>query len=408
MPLRHGTAAQSLAALDWTNFLLADVQGGIAPFLSIYLLSSLNWQPGMIGLAVSLAGAATLVVQTPAGALIDRIRWKRHLMALAMVTIATASLATALFKGPVPIIAAQIAIGVAGAFLTPMIAALTLGIVGYRRLSRRQGRNQAFNHAGNLFAAVSAGLVAYFIARVAIFYLAAITAMVCIIAIYAIRERDIDHHRARGADTASPAEVATGASLTGLLRDHRVLVYAAAVVLFHFANAAMLPLIGQCLAVGAGHGASLYMSACVIVAQLVMIPIATGAGRFADGWGRRPILLIALACLPVRGLLFAYGTDPYFLVSVQILDGIANGIFGVANILIIADLTRGSGRYNVMQAVIATAIGAGASLSNLIAGWVVDASSYAGGFIFLSSVALAAFALFYIGVPETRPIQNAP
>ncbi|HET7314338.1 MFS transporter [Salinisphaera sp.] len=399
-------AARSLIALDWTNFLLADVQGGIAPFLSIYLLSSLNWQPGMIGLAVSVAGAATLLVQTPAGALIDRVTWKRHLMALAMLCIAGASLVTAAFPGAAPIIAAQIVIGAAGAFLTPMIAALTLGIVGYAGLSARQGRNQVFNHIGNLFAAVSAGLVAYYIARIGIFYMAAATALVCICAIYGIRERDIDHRRARGFQADSGAGVDT--SLRALMRDRRLLVYAGAVVLFHFANAAMLPLIGQHLAAGAGHGASLYMSACIIVAQLVMIPMAAWSGRFAQSWGRRPIFLIALVCLPVRGVLFAVGSDPYFLVSVQILDGIANGIFGVLNILIIADLTRGSGRYNVTQGVIATAIGAGAALSNFVAGWVVDATSYAGGFFFLAAVAMIALALFYVGVPETGRYEARP
>lgn len=100
--------------------------------------------------------------------------------------------------------------------------------------------------------------------------------------------------------------------------------------------------------------------------------------------------------------MFAAGSDPYFPVSVQVLDGIANGIFGVLNILIIADLTQGTGRYNVTQGLIATTIGAGASLSNLVAGGVVDATGYAGGFVFLAVVALAALVMFYLGVPETR------
>ncbi|WP_353214098.1 MFS transporter [Salinisphaera hydrothermalis] len=398
-------APRSLMALDWSNFLLADVQGGIAPFLSIYLLSSLHWEPGMIGLAVAIAGAATLLVQTPAGALIDRVTWKRHLMAVAVFCIAMGSLIIAQCDSPVSIVGAQVLMGAAGAFLTPMIAALTLGLVGYDRLSARQGRNQVFNHAGNLFAAVSAGLVAYYVARVGIFYLAAATALVCIVAVYAIRERDIDHRRARGTSDDTSGVEAPG-SLTVLFRDRRILVYASAVVLFHFANAAMLPLIGQHLAVGAGHGASLYMSACVIVAQLVMIPMAAWSGRFAVSWGRRPVFLIALACLPLRGVLFAVGTSPTFLVSVQVLDGIANGIFGVLNILIIADLTRGTGRYNVTQGVIATAIGAGASLSNLVAGWVVDMAGYSAGFFFLTAVAFAALVLFYLGVPETGPVAN--
>lgn len=181
-------------------------------------------------------------------------------------------------------------------------------------------------------------------------------------------------------------------------------MYAGAVVLFHFANAAMLPLVGQYMATGVDHGASLYMSACIIVAQLVMMPMAAFAGRFSTRWGRKPVFLIALACLPLRGLLLALGSNPYYLVSIQILDGISAGIFGVINILIIADLTRGTGRYNVTQGIVATAISAGAALSNGIAGFVVDGVGYSGAFVFLAVVAVAAFALFYFGVPETgRP-----
>ncbi|MES1956259.1 MFS transporter [Salinisphaera hydrothermalis] len=397
---------RSLFALDWVNFFLADVQGGIAPFLSIYLLASLNWTPGLIGVAVSAAGIATLVLQTPAGALVDRINWKRHLMALAMLVIAAGSFATGTSDGFFPIVSAQVAIGAAGTFLTPMVAALTLGIVGYKRMSQRQGRNQVFNHAGNLAAAVSAGVVGYFIARAGIFYLAAFMALIALIPIYAIRERDIDHRLARGAEDSASASGLAGFSV--LLRDRRLLIYASSVVLFHFANAAMLPLVGQYLATGAGHGASLYMSACIITAQLVMIPMAAFSGRFAQRWGRKPIFLIAFIFLPIRGILFALDNNAYYLVSVEVLDGLSNGIFGVVNVLIIADLTRGTGRYNVTQGMIATAIAAGATLSNMLSGFVVDATGYVGGFVFLAAVAMTALALFYFGVAETGEPEAQP
>lgn len=402
---RH-PSRRSLFALDWVNFFLADVQGGIAPFLSIYLLASLNWNPGLIGVAVSAAGIATLVLQTPAGALIDRILWKRHLMALSMIVIAAGSFTTGISSRFFPIISAQVAIGAAGTFLTPMVAALTLGIVGYKRMSQRQGRNQVFNHAGNLAAAVSAGVVGYFIARVGIFYLAAFMALVALIPIYAIREHDIDHRLARGTEGNAGASDLAGLSV--LLRDRHLLIYASSVVLFHFANAAMLPLVGQYLATGAHRGASLYMSACVITAQLVMIPMAFFSGRFAERWGRKPIFLIAFLLLPMRGLLFALDNNAYYLVSVEILDGLSNGIFGVVNVLMIADLTRGTGRYNVTQGMIATAIAAGATLSNIVSGFVVDATGYIGGFLFLAAIAAAALALFYFGVAETGAPEAQP
>ncbi|MDA3921634.1 MAG: MFS transporter [Salinisphaera sp.] len=131
-----------------------------------------------------------------------------------------------------------------------------------------------------------------------------------------------------------------------------------------------------------------------------MIPMAAFSGRFSVHWGRKTVFLIALAFLPLRGVLFALGGNPYYLVSVEILDGISNGIFGVINVLIIADLTRGTGRYNITQGIVATAIATGAALSNIVAGFVVDAIGYAGGFFFLAAVALVAFALFFFGCPK--------
>ena len=184
-------------------------------------------------------------------------------------------------------------------------------------------------------------------------------------------------------------------------RDRRNLVFSASVVLFHFANAAMLPLAGQKLSHGHDHGAAGYMSACIIAAQLVMVPVALLSSRLAVSWGRRPVFLIGFAILPIRGFLYTMTTSPYALVAIQLLDGIGAGIFGVVGTLVIADLTRGTGRFNLMQGALATATGIGAASSNLMTGFVVKAGGYDVGFLVLAAIAAAALLFYGLAMPET-------
>jgi predicted MFS family arabinose efflux permease len=305
------------------------------------------------------------------------------------------------------IVAAQATIGVAAAIFSPAIAAITLGLVGHAHLSRRMGRNEAFNHAGNVTAALLAALIGDQIAYVGIFYLVAAMSAASIVAALAIRDRDIDHALARGAAREDDRGRAEGVARVGtLLRDPRILVFILAVALFHFANAAMLPLVGQKLTQGRTGGASTAMSACIIAAKLVMIPVALLSSRLAESWGRKPIFLIGFAILPVRGLLYVLSTNPYFLVAVQLLDGIGAGIFGVVGVLVIADLTRGTGRFNLMQGALATAVGIGASLSNLLTGFIVEAAGFNAGFLFLAAVAATALAFFALAMPETGRFEH--
>jgi len=178
--------------------------------------------------------------------------------------------------------------------------------------------------------------------------------------------------------------------------------------LFHFANAAMLPLAGQLLSHDKATGASLYMSACIIAAQLVMIPVAAFAGTQADRWGRKPIFLIGFGVLPIRGCLYTLSDDPFFIVAVQLLDGIGAGIFGVLWVTVVADLTKGTGRYNLTLGAIATAQSIGAALSNVVAGYTVSAWGYNAGFLMLAGIAACALTIFYWAMPETKEPDRQP
>lgn len=397
-------SVQSKRGLDWMNFFLADVRDGVGPYLAIFLLASHNWNATSIGIVMGAMGVATGIAQIPAGKWMDNARSKRALLAAACIVVAIACPIMAIAPNFWVVLACQIAIGAAAALILPGIASITLGLVGHRRFAQRTGRNEVFNHAGNIVSALLAGLIGHYIAREYIFWIVGLWSLLSVASIMMIRETEIDNVVARGA-TLNEAGDMRISGLRDVLTDRRIVVFALVVFLFHFGNAAMLPLVGQELAANAaGQGASLWMSACIILAQAVMIPMSAFAGKYADIWGRRPIFMIGLIALPIRGILYSFSDDPWYLLGVQALDGIGAGIFGVIWVLIVADLTKGSGHYGVTLGLVNAAHMVGFFLSQTLAGVVVDATgTFSGGFLFLAAVATCALVLFAVAMPETKP-----
>ncbi|PZR87328.1 MAG: MFS transporter [Stutzerimonas stutzeri] len=396
--------------LDALNFFLADVRDGLGPYLAIYLLTVQHWDEASIGFTLSAAGIAGIVAQTPAGALIDVVRAKRAILVLAALAITAASLAIPLFPGLVPVTILQAISGVAGAVFPPAIAAITLGIVGPKAFAARIGRNEAFNHAGNAVAALLAGALAYWLGPVAVFWLMAAMAVASIAATLSVPAATIDHDVARGLDSASTGSgKARPSGFNVLLANPPLLVFAASTTLFHFANAAMLPLVGQKLALANPELATTLMSACIVAAQLVMVPVALVVGAKADRWGRKRIFAVALAVLCLRGLLYPLSDATPWLIGVQLLDGVGAGIFGALFPLIVADLTAGTGHFNVAQGAIATAQGIGAALSTSVAGAIVVGYGYGAAFITLGIAAGVALVLLLMMMPEpsTRTTAQA-
>jgi MFS family permease len=399
-------AAKVERPLDALNFFLADVRDGLGPYLAIYLLTEQKWDQASIGVVMSIAALAGIVAQTPAGALIDRSTAKRSLMIAAAVVVTLACLTLPFIARFEWVAATQAIAGAAGAIFAPAVAAVTLGIVGPKAFAKRIGRNEAFNHAGNAVAATLAGISAYFFGPVVVFWLLAAMAIASIFATLSIPAGAIDHHVARGLDGATEPDADHRDKPSGfqvLLTCRPLLIFAAASVLFHFSNAAMLPLVGQKLAlVNKALGTTL-MSVCIVAAQLVMVPVAIMVGHNADAWGRKPIFAAALAVLALRGALYPLSDNPYWLVGVQLLDGVGAGIFGALFPLVVADLTRGTGHFNVSQGAIATAAGLGGALSAAAAGFIVVAAGYSAAFLFLAAIAAVALGLFVAMMPETDP-----
>jgi predicted MFS family arabinose efflux permease len=302
-----------------------------------------------------------------------------------------------------PVAIAQVLTGAADAIFPSALAAISLGIVGRKMFTRRVGRNEAYNHAGNVVTAIVAGFAGYLIDPSAVLWIVAGLAVACIFATYAVDADAIDYDAARGADGGDHGRNETS-GLKVLLKNRTLLLFTAAITLFHFANAAMLPLVGEKLSQSNQQASPLLMASCIIAAQIVMVPMAMLVGRKADDWGRKPIFLVGFAVLPIRGVLYTLTRDPYALVAIQLLDGIGAGIFGALFFIVVADLTKGTGHYNLAQGAAASFWGLGAALSNFVAGFIVNAFGFSAAFLFLSACALAAFFLFSLGVPETRDI----
>jgi len=399
-PANHSRASTgSLRGLDWLNFFLADVQSGVGPFLAIYLAGS-GWNEQTIGIVLTGGGLAGIIAQTPAGAMADRAHAKRTLIAGGVIALAVGALMIALYPAWWAVIAAQTLIGVSSSVFGPTVAAISLGLVGRDWFDRRQGRNQTFNSAGNVVAAVSMGLIGYFLSNRGIFFFVVAFTIPTLWTLSRIKANEIDYAVARGASDGAPSPDST--SIVHLLKDRRLVIFLVCAVLFHFANAAMLPLLGEMLSKGHGRSSMMFMSACVVTTQLVVTLLASWSGIKARQWGRKPLLLIAFGVLPIRGFLYTVTHSAPSLVAIQALDGIAAAIFGVVSVLVIADLTKGTGRFNLTLGAVTTAVGVGAALSQSIAGGIVHRFGYHAGFIFLAAVAAGAFILLWTAMPETR------
>jgi len=394
-------------SLDALNFLIADVRGAVGPYLNVFLVANQGWSQSAVGVVTTTSGLVGLLFNAPAGALIDETRAKRGLVVAALAVLALCGAAIALVPTFWPLLLASTTMSVVGDLFGPAIAALTLGLFPRRLLARRMGRNSAFDHAGNIAVALVAAAVGWASSPAAVFLSTPIFAALAAAAVLTIPASAIDHDKARERARCRTDEAA---SWRELLRNRPLVIFALCAAMFHFANAPLLPLVGQKLALAHPAYETAMMSSCIIAAQAIMLPIAIIVGRTADRFGRKPIFLIGYAILPLRAFLYPLSNDGWWLIGVQLLDGVGAGIFGALAPLVIADIMRGTGRYNLAQGAVASALGAGASLSGLCAGVVVDRYGYSAGFVALGIVATAAFCLFAIAMPETaRPdLSRAP
>lgn len=392
----------SLGGLDWLNFFLAGMQSGFGPFVAV-LLAVGGWNQENIGFVLSVGGFAGLLSQLPGGELLDVTRSKRLLVALGVSVVALSALAIAFWPTIPVVFAALVLQGLTGGFLGPAIAAISLGLVGHAALAERLGRNQRFASAGGVAATALMGVIGYAFSYQAIFLASAALAVPLLFALARIHAAEVHHGRACGQPDHHEPTPPPRVSRRSLWRNSDLLIFAICLFLFQFANASMLPLAGEALAYHGGTHASFVISAMIIVPQIVVVVAAPWVGREAQSWGRRPLLLIGFGALALRALLFALTSNPLLLVPVQLLDGVSGSMLGVLTALIIADLTKGTGRFNLAQGFVGTLAGIGAALSTTFFSLVVQHFGGMIGFMSIAAVALSTVLIVWFRMPETKP-----
>jgi MFS family permease len=387
---------RSLLALCALNFFMADVRDGLGPFLGVFLQQQ-DWSPAEIGLVMTIGGLVGMIATTPAGALVDKTKAKRAIMVVAALAIIVASFVILFVPDFVVTAVAQAVSGIAGAAIPAAIAGITLGLVKQKGYAHQLGRNEAFNHAGNMTAAILAGVFGYLFGLSAVFVVMAAMAAASIAATAAIDPRQIDHRAARG---LSEQEGTPASGFSVLVTSTPLIILGFTAMIFHLGNGAMLPLLGQALVARGAGDPSAFTSATVVIAQLTMIGTALLAARLAEQRGYWIVFLIALLALPVRGVVAALVTGPIGLGPVQVLDGVGAGMLGVAVPGLVARILARSGHVNAGLGAVMTMQGIGAALSTTLGGVVAEHFGYATAFLVLGGVAIVAL-LLWIG---TRPI----
>ncbi len=392
----------SLSGLDGVNFFLAGVLAGFGPYVAAYLADQ-KWTQDNIGFVLTASGLAGLLSQLPGGELLDTVRSKRAVVVAGAAMVAVSAIIIA-FQPSFPLVFTALMLqGITGGFLGPAIVAISLGLVGHAALPERLGRNQRFASTGNLVAAGLMGLIGYFLSYQAIFLTVAALTLPLFVALARIRAADIHFGRACGAPDHDMPGLPARASLRSLWKSPGLLAFAACLFLFQLANASVLPLVVEDLVYQGEKRSSLVVSALIVLPQIIVAVIAPWVGQWAKNWGRRPLLLIGLGALPIRALLFASVVDPTLVVAFQLLDGISGAVLGVLTALVIADVTGGTGRFNLAQGIVGTASGIGASLGTTLFGVVAASFGRTAVFLSIASVALLAVAILWVFMPETRP-----
>lgn len=389
------------SSLDWLNFLLADLRGGLGPYVNVFLLTEVGWDQATIGALLTASGLIGIAFHTPIGALIDATRAKRALIVGGAWALAILGTAIATFPTLAVVFVADVSMALLGAVFAPTIAAITLGLFGSRRISRQLGRNAAYDRFGNLFIAAIAAVVGTQFGQRGVFYMLPLFAGLTTIAVLSIPANAIDHQAARGLEGAGLGQGAPY-PWRRLFAERPFAVLAVGTALFHFANAPMLALASQKLALEAKGFESAVTSAAIIVAQIATIPMAFLVMR-ANLIGGKLLLVLAFAAVPLRGILFALVDDPYWMIGFQLLDGVGAGLFDVLLPLVLYGAVRGSGRYNMARGIIGTIQGIGGASSYVFAGSIVVWAGYSVAFAVLSGVGLLALFLMVTAMPETVP-----
>jgi MFS family permease len=391
--------SRSLVALAVLNFFLADARDGLGPFLDGFLATH-GWSPMTLGIVATLGGILGMVSTPIFGALVDASRYKRLFIILPVIFVTAAALWTLESPGNAAVFGGQSATAIVGAVIGPALMGLTLGLVGEQYFSNQVSKNEFWNHTGNVvsLAGVYAATIAF--GQSGVVGLMIFTAVATILATLAIDPSKIDHAVARG---LAHDDGAPGPSGYSVLTNSRGLVLLALMLLvFHFGNAPISRLIAQNFSIQLGTP---FRTTAITtgVSQLSMIAMALAAPLLIRRFGLASVFVLALCALPIRGAIAGSFTNFGAIFPVQVLDGVGAGLIGIATPIAAERILSGTGRFNVGLGAVITVQGIGASLSNIVAGWLTAKGGYGLAYWVHGSIALLALAIFVVGHRSIAP-----
>jgi len=392
-------SSQSRRGLDWMNFFIADVQEGFGSFIAFYL-ANLKWSEELVGLVLTIGRIASAVALIPGGALTDAVRWKRALVATGIIMIAAAALIFALHPTFMFVLFAEILHGASAGIMTPAIAAISLGIVGRRAMSCRIGRNHRFDAAGNALTAGIMGALGSYVGKSTIFLAAAGLTAPALVALSFVRKDEIDYDRARN---AGKDQENRPRGLMELVKNRQLVWFTCGTALFQLADASMLPLAVENIGRTNSTQSSLMTSALIVAPQIVAALLAPWIGYFSELWGRKPLLLVSFGVQIARAVMFVFVSSSALLIAVQLLDGISGAIRTVLTTVIVADLTTGTGRFNLARGAVGLAVAIAASISTTLFGFIAQGMGHWVAFLSMATVAGVGGLVVWFLLNESKP-----
>ena len=377
------------------------MQTGFGSFVTVYLVKN-HWPPEAIGFALTIATLSSLFSQIPAGAALDSMRDKRRAVLLGIAGVGLAAMLLCVTAARPAVYLALAMQGLASSLIGPGIAAISLALVGQAGLSERVGRNARFASIGNGLAAAAMGIAGSYLPVVSVFLMSAVMAIPALLSLSLIGGGS------QPAPTSAHAENDTRISWQGtksLLLDKRLSIFAACVMLFFAASAAMGPGVAGQVTRRWPEFATLIVAAIILVPQAIVAAISPWIGRRVESSGRRPLMLVAWALIPLQGLVYATVSGPFALVYGNLLNAFSAAIFGVTMTVVAADLTRQTGGFNLTLGALGVAISFGASLSTFFTGMSVAVFGVRGAALGLALVGLCGLLVLWAAMPETRPRQ---
>jgi MFS family permease len=397
--VERAAAISAERGLDWFNLFVANIQTGFGPFVAVYLTTQ-GWTQTRIGLALSLGTLSAMASQLPAGALVDMIHNKAVVAFFSILAFTASALFFAWWPTPLFVYLAEVLHGFSSCTLGPAIAAMSLMIAGPRALGLRLGRNARFAAIGNGIGAALMGACGYYLSSRSVFFLTAALTLAAVLPLLPLARL---YEPGRRAAQSRKRVTRHRDPVASVLTNRALLGFCLCAMLFTLGNAAMLPLAGNFVTKRAESEATLLIAAGIVLPQLVAAAISPALGRLAESHGRRLVLFLGFCTLPVRGVLFAAFPNPGMMVVAQSLDGVAGASLGIIGPLVTSDVAANSGRYNLALGFVGFMIGIGATFSTGLAGLIADWFGNPVAFMSLAAAGVAAAALVWTAMPETRP-----